>query len=64
MKSFGVLAGSLVIRGFDQSQKTSEAMMQRGYTGDMPLLKNHPLKFGELAVAMAFIVFAGAVWMI
>ena len=64
MKSFGVLAGSLVIRGFDQSQKTSEAMIQRGYTGDMPLLKNYPLRFGELAIAMVFIVFAGVVWMI
>ncbi|MBI5195027.1 MAG: cobalt ECF transporter T component CbiQ [Nitrospirae bacterium] len=64
MKSFGVLAGSLVIRGFDQSQKTSEAMIQRGYTGDMPLLKNYPLRFGELAIAVVFIIFAGVVWMI
>ncbi|MBI4709605.1 MAG: cobalt ECF transporter T component CbiQ [Nitrospirae bacterium] len=63
MKSFGTLAGSLVIRGFDQSQKTSEAMIQRGYTGDMPVLKCSPLRFGEFAIAMVFIVFAGVVWM-
>jgi cobalt/nickel transport system permease protein len=63
MRSFGTLAGSLVIRGFDQSQKTSEAMIQRGYTGDMPVLKCSPLRFGELAVAAVFIIFAGAIWM-
>jgi cobalt/nickel transport system permease protein len=63
MRSFGTLAGSLVIRGFDQSQKTSEAMIQRGYTGDMPVLKCNPLRFGELAVAAVFIIFAGVIWM-
>jgi cobalt/nickel transport system permease protein len=47
MHSFGVLTGSLVLRGFEQSQKTADAMMQRGYTGDMPLLKGRPLRTGE-----------------
>ncbi|MEW6713596.1 MAG: cobalt ECF transporter T component CbiQ [Nitrospirota bacterium] len=63
MRSFGTLAGSLVIRGFDQSQKTSEAMIQRGYTGDMPVLKCSPLRFGEIAIAVVLIIFAGAIWM-
>ncbi len=30
--SFGILAGTLVVRAFDQSQTTALAMMQRGYT--------------------------------
>jgi len=64
MRSFGALAGSLVIRGFDQSQKTSEAMIQRGYTGNMPLLKNRPLSPGEIAVAVVLVLFASAMWMI
>ncbi|MDP3297633.1 MAG: cobalt ECF transporter T component CbiQ [Thermodesulfovibrionia bacterium] len=64
MKSFGTLAGSLVIRGFDQSQKTSEAMIQRGYTGDMPMIDGRPLRFGEVFFAAIFVFFAGAVWMI
>jgi cobalt/nickel transport system permease protein len=64
LNSFGILTGSLVLRGFEQSQKTSEAMIQRGYTGNMPFLKGHPLKTGEVVLAAALIIFAGAIWMI
>lgn len=64
LHSFGVLTGSLVLRGFDQSQKTADAMMQRGYNGDMPLLKGEPLRFGELAVALGVVAAGGIVWMI
>jgi cobalt/nickel transport system permease protein len=64
LHSFGVLTGSLVLRGFDQSQKTADAMMQRGYTGDMPLLKGEPLRFAELAAALAVVAAGGIVWMI
>jgi cobalt/nickel transport system permease protein len=64
LSSFGVLTGSLVLRGFEQSQKTADAMMQRGYTGDMPLLKRKPLKSMEVACAVLTVVVGGAVWMI
>jgi cobalt/nickel transport system permease protein len=64
LNSFGVLTGSLVLRGFDQSQKTADAMVQRGYTGDLPLLKGKPLRTIELAGAAFIVVFGGAVWMI
>ncbi len=64
LHSFGVLTGALVLRGFEQSQKTADAMMQRGYTGDMPLLKGKPLKAAELAVAVLIVISGGAVWMI
>jgi len=64
LNSFGVLAGSLVLRGFEQSQKTADAMLQRGYTGDMPLLKGKPLSTVELAVAALIVILGGAVWMI
>lgn len=64
LNSFGLLAGTLVIRSFDQSQKTALAMIQRGYTGNMPGLKHSPLKMGEAALALLFIIFAGAIWMI
>ncbi|MCK5504295.1 MAG: cobalt ECF transporter T component CbiQ, partial [Thermodesulfovibrionia bacterium] len=64
LNSFGVLTGSLVLRGFDQSQKTADAMVQRGYTGDIPLLKRKPLRTAELAVAVMIVVFGGVVWMI
>ncbi len=64
LNSFGVLTGSLVLRGFEQSQKTADAMIQRGYTGDMPLLKSQPLRAGELAAAFIVVLAGGAVWMI
>ncbi len=64
LKSFGTLAGSLVLRSFEQSQKTSEAMVQRGFTGDMPLLKNRQLRASEVAVAALFIIIMGYLWTI
>lgn len=64
LNSFGVLAGSLVLRGFDQSQRTAHAMIQRGYTGDIPLLTGKPLRATELAVAVLIVILGGVVWMI
>ncbi|RJR20708.1 MAG: cobalt ECF transporter T component CbiQ [Nitrospiraceae bacterium] len=64
LNSFGVLTGSLVLRGLEQSQKTADAMEQRGYTGDMPLLKGKPLSTLELAGALLIVIFGGAAWMI
>ncbi len=64
MNSFGVLTGSLVLRGFEQSQKTADAMMQRGYTGDMPLLKGEPLRVIELVFGLFIVLSGGVIWMI
>ena len=64
LKSFGTLTGSLVLRSFEQSQKTADAMTQRGYTGEMPIIKSSPLKFIEVVVGIICIVFAGSIWMI
>jgi len=64
LSSFGVLTGSLVLRGFEQSQRTADAMTQRGYNGDMPLLKGKPLQLREIAVAVLIVIFGGVVWMI
>ena len=64
LHSFGVLTGSLVLRGFEQSQKTADAMIQRGYTGDMPLQRARPLRIAEVTVAVLIVLFGSAVWMI
>ena len=64
LHSFGVLTGSLVLRGFEQSQKTADAMMQRGYTGDMPMLKGKPLKAADIFIALLIVIAGGAVWII
>ena len=44
LSSFGVLAGSLTLKAFDHSQATTVAMVQRGYDGNMPLLKHRSFK--------------------
>ncbi len=64
LHSFGVLTGSLVLRGFEQSQKTADAMVQRGYTGDMPILKGEPFRTAELAGAALIMIAGGITWMI
>lgn len=64
LHSFGVLTGTLVLRGFEQSQKTSEAMIQRGYTGELPIFDNGPFKRTEVAAAVACVISGGIVWMI
>jgi cobalt/nickel transport system permease protein len=64
MRSFGTLAGALVIKAFDNSQTITTAMVQRGYDGTMPLLRHKPLRFREVALSISFILAMGAVWRI
>lgn len=61
-RSFGTLSGALVIKAFDASQTMTTAMMQRGYDGNMPLLRHRPLKWGELLPAVAVVTAMGALW--
>lgn len=64
LSSFGTLAGALTIKAFDHSQSTTVAMMQRGYDGTMPTLKQRPCKASEFAAAIAVVFAFGAVWKI
>ncbi|MBT0652205.1 cobalt ECF transporter T component CbiQ [Geomobilimonas luticola] len=62
LRSFGTLAGALVIKAFDNSQNITTAMVQRGYDGTMPLMKHRPFHVGEVAVALLVVVGMGFVW--
>ena len=62
LRSFGTLAGALVIKAFDNSQTVTTAMVQRGYDGTMPLLKQKPLLIGEVAVSSTFLICMGLIW--
>ncbi len=64
LHSFGVLTGTLVLRGIEQSQKTSEAMVQRGYTGELPTLGESPFKTGEIIAAAVCVICGVMIWMI
>ena len=62
LNSFGTLSGSLVLKAFDHSQNTTVAMVQRGYDGNMPLLKHKPFKLSEVVASALFIVAMGCIW--
>jgi cobalt/nickel transport system permease protein len=61
LRSFGVLAGSLTLRAFENSQHTATAMLQRGYDGDMPLFKHKGFRLPEVAAAFVFLTIMGVV---
>lgn len=64
LSSFGILTGSLTLKAFEHSQNTAVAMLQRGYDGNMPLLKHKPFRASEVAVSVFVIVAMGLVWKI
>lgn len=64
LNSFGTLTGSLVIKAFEHSQNTTTAMIQRGYDGNMPLLRHKPFKSSELILSFLFLIAMGVVWKI
>jgi cobalt/nickel transport system permease protein len=64
LRSFGTLAGALVIKAFDSSQTVTTAMVQRGYDGTMPMLRHKPFQLAEVAVSLAFILCMGIIWRI
>lgn len=45
LKSAGALAGAVILRAMDQSVKTSEAMLLRGYRGELPVGRPAPFTF-------------------
>jgi len=62
-RSFGTLAGALVIKAFDSSQTMTVAMTQRGYDGTLPLMKHKPFRAGEVAASGIFLLFMAAIWL-
>ncbi len=64
LSSFGILTGSLILKAFEHSQNTTVAMIQRGYDGNMPMLKQRPFALSEIIVSVLFIIAMGVVWKI
>lgn len=64
IRSFGTLAGALVIKAFDGSQAMTTAMVQRGYDGTLPLLQHRPFRTAEVFPAVAVITLMGVLWQI
>lgn len=64
LNSFGILSASLILKAFQQSQDTTLAMIQRGYTGDTPLTAQRPFKKSQIAGAILVICVMGILWKI
>lgn len=64
ISSFSTLVGTLVLKAFEHSQKTTTAMIQRGYDGNMPFLKHNPLKNNEIIISILFITTLSVIWKI
>ena len=62
LNSFGVLSGSLILKAFEHSQNTTVAMVQRGYDGTMPLLKQKPFRLAEVSLSILVIAVMGIIW--
>ena len=64
LNSFGVLTGSLILKAFEQSQNVTVAMIQRGYDGNIPILRHKPFKPSELLFSLLFVTVMGFLWRI
>lgn len=62
LRSFGSMAGMLVIRAFDSSQAMTVAMTQRGYDGSLPLLRAARPGRAQLAGLAIFSILAIVAW--
>jgi cobalt/nickel transport system permease protein len=61
-RSFGTLSGALVIKAFDASQSMTVSMTQRGYDGNLPLLKHAPFRLNQLLPAALLVSVLGVLW--
>ncbi|OIP66603.1 MAG: cobalt ECF transporter T component CbiQ [Nitrospirae bacterium CG_4_9_14_3_um_filter_53_35] len=64
LSSFGTLSGSLILKAFDHSRNITVSMIQRGYDGNIPMLRHKPFKSSEIIVSLLFIIAMGVVWKI
>jgi cobalt/nickel transport system permease protein len=62
LTSFGILAGSLTLRAFEHSQTVTSSMMQRGYDGTMPTLRQKPLRKADLLFCTILVTAMGLLW--
>jgi len=64
LRSFGTLTGSLVLKAFDRSHAITVSMIQRGYDGNMPMLRHRPFRASEVVSAVLIASVMGVAWKI
>lgn len=63
LRSFGTMAGMLVVRALDDSFAMTTAMTQRGYDGSLPLLRDSHPRPAQLVGLACFALIAGLLWL-
>lgn len=61
--SFGILAGSLTLRAFEQAESAGEALHQRGYDGTIPLNNRKVFVAAEVAASLFIVLAMGLIWL-
>lgn len=64
LSSFGTLTGSLILKAFEHSHNITVSMIQRGYDGNMPVLKHKPFRLLDVALSGLIITATGIIWKI
>jgi len=64
LSSFGILAGSLTLKAFEHSHNTTTAMVQRGYDGNVPVLKHKPFNRSEIMLSAILLLVMAVIWKI
>jgi cobalt/nickel transport system permease protein len=59
LRTFGNLAGMLVVKGFDRSERVYQAMKCRGYTGAIPLRDPARIGVRDASFGLAAVAWAG-----
>jgi cobalt/nickel transport system permease protein len=62
VSSFGLLAGALALKAFENSRTCAVAMIQRGYDGSLPSCGQRRLKGAHLALSALFLFLMGVLW--
>jgi cobalt/nickel transport system permease protein len=64
LKSLGILGGALIMKAFDESEKLTLALMQRGYDGHLPLPASQPFKARDISITLLVVAFLTLLWWI
>ncbi len=64
LSSFGALAGSLILRAFENSEQITSSMIQRGYDGGIPAIRHRPFNATEVFISLLVLTVLGVIWRI
>jgi cobalt/nickel transport system permease protein len=57
LRVYGALVGHLLLRAMGRSERIHRAMLARGFTGELPVLRTQPWNWSETRFTLAWLVF-------